>query len=196
MKLQLKDGQRVFFSSDFHYAHKNITGPKVSQWGSGYRNFESTEEMNQELIKNINTKVKHDDILFFLGDWTFGGFENIKKFRDQIHCRTIHFIIGNHDHHIEMNKDGIRGIFTTVNHYLEVDIEGIKFILFHFPIASWHHMMKDKHIHLFGHCHSKFERMVGKMMDVGVDNNELFEPYSMEEILKIMSKIDVAKSEN
>jgi calcineurin-like phosphoesterase family protein len=62
----------IWISSDFHYNHKNITGPKVSNWKSGYRNFNSIQKMNDALINNINKCAKEDDILYFLGDWNFG----------------------------------------------------------------------------------------------------------------------------
>src|SRR5688500_13363848 len=94
----------IYFTSDTHYGHKNIASEKGSQWKSGWRMYNSVDEMNQELVKSINTVVKADDILYHLGDWSFGGIENIWKFRKQVNCQNIHLILGNHDHHIESNK--------------------------------------------------------------------------------------------
>lgn len=62
------------------------------------------EEMNELIIKNINDVVKEDDILYHLGDWSFGGIENIWEFRKQIKCKNIYLVPGNHDHHIKKNK--------------------------------------------------------------------------------------------
>ena len=71
----------IWFTSDTHFNHTNIAGPKVSSWKSGYRDFGSVQEMNAALIKNINDCVKEDDILYHLGDWSFGGAQNILYFR-------------------------------------------------------------------------------------------------------------------
>jgi calcineurin-like phosphoesterase family protein len=204
MKIELQKGQRVWFTSDTHYDHKNICSA-TTQWKDAEnltRNFSSLERMNDELVFWINKNVGQDDILFHLGDWSFNGFENIRKFRERIICKNVHLILGNHDHHIERNKDNIRSIFSSVNHYLELEIgwwltvkhkERQRFVLMHYPIASWNGM-NDSVIHLHGHVHLPDNLRVseGKAMDVGVDGNNM-EPISMEEVLKIMRNQPVAK---
>ena len=204
MKIELQKGQRVWFTSDTHYDHKNICRA-TTQWKDAEnltRNFSSLERMNDELVFWINLNVYQDDILFHMGDWSFNGFENIRKFRERIICKNVHLILGNHDHHIERNKDNIRSIFSSVNHYLELEIgwwltakikERQRFVLMHYPIASWNGM-NDGVIHLHGHVHLPDDLRVseGKAMDVGVDGNNM-EPISMEEVLKIMRNQPVAK---
>jgi len=204
MKIELQKGQRVWFTSDTHYDHKNICRA-TTQWKDAEnltRNFSSLERMNDELVFWINKNVGQDDILFHLGDWSFNGFENIRKFRERIICKNVHLILGNHDHHIERNKDNIRSIFSSVNHYLELEIgwwltakikESQRFVLMHYPIASWNGM-NDGVIHLHGHVHLPDDLRVseGKAMDVGVDGSRM-EPVDIEEVLKIMRNQPVAK---
>jgi len=200
MKIELKQGQRLWFTSDTHYNHTNICRA-TTRWidaDSVTRDFSSLEMMNEELIFWINQRVAQDDILIHLGDWSFGGFENIKAFRDRIICQNVHLILGNHDHHIERNKDNIQSIFSSVNHYLDLNVswwiagkkkEHARFICMHYPIASWNGM-NDGAIHLHGHVHlPKHLRMAaGKAMDVGVDGNDL-EPIEMDDILiKMVSR--------
>lgn len=106
MKIILEKGQKLFFTSDTHYSHANICSATTS-WGKGEgntRKFNSLEQMNNTLVSNINEVVGENDILFHLGDWSFGGFEKTAEFRDRINCKNIHLILGNHDHHIERNK--------------------------------------------------------------------------------------------
>ena len=112
MKIILKPHQRIWFMSDPHYNHKNICRG-VSSWDdlSKTRDFKTLDEMNDAIVRNINNVVAVDDILFCLGDWSFGGFDKIRQFRDRIVCQNIHLILGNHDHHIENNKDDIQEIF-------------------------------------------------------------------------------------
>jgi calcineurin-like phosphoesterase family protein len=196
MKLNLNKGQRLWFTSDTHYNHGNICSA-TTQWTNPVtcREFKSLEHMNAHLVGNINEKVGQDDILFHLGDWSFGGFEQIELFRNQIVCKNVHIITGNHDHHIENDREGIQSVFSSVNKYLNLVVKWNvgtplmgeqRFALMHFPIASWDNMARGA-IHLHGHVHFEADKKigVGKMMDVGCDGNELY-PIEMSEVLKLM----------
>ena len=208
MKIKLNKG-RIFFTSDTHYGHTNICRG-VSNWRDENgnilihqtRDFETLEQMNDKIVESINSVVGEDDTLFHLGDWSFGGYDNIEEFRNRIVCKNIHLILGNHDHHIERNKDDIQSIFSSVNHYLDLNVnwwiagkkkEHARFICMHYPIASWNGM-NDGAIHLHGHVHlPKHLRMAaGKAMDVGVDGNDL-EPIEMDDILIKMVSRPIAK---
>lgn len=198
MKLILNKGQRLWFTSDTHYNHSNICSA-TTKWTDQVtcREFKSLEHMNATLVGNINEKVGQDDILFHLGDWSFGGFEQIQRFRDQIVCKNIHLILGNHDHHIANNKDGVQSLFSSVNKYLDLIVKynvgtplqgDVRFALMHFPIASWDNMSRGA-IHLHGHVHFPPDKRIGlgKMMDVGCDGNNLY-PIDMSEVMSIMRK--------
>ena len=104
MRLKSKD-QNIWFTSDTHYWHNNLTSG-VSNWTDKEkcRDFNTVEEMSSHMVAQINKYVKEDDILFFLGDWSFGGIANVWNFRKQLNVKTIHLILGNHDHHIEFQK--------------------------------------------------------------------------------------------
>src|SRR5690349_8999550 len=61
---------------------------------------ESIDNMNRGLAANINARVGPTDVLWCLGDWVFGGrdpLRNARWLRDQITCRTIFLVWGNHD---------------------------------------------------------------------------------------------------
>lgn len=174
----------IFFSSDFHYGQKNIAGPKLSSWKDNFRDFSSIEEMNEELVDSINRVVGKNDTLYFLGDWSFGGADNIHLFRQQILCHNIVFIIGNHDKHIRCNKDQ----FALIRDYLEIKIEKNTFCLFHYPIKSWNGKHKGS-INLHGHSHGKIESSLPnvkgeRILDVGWD--VFRRPISVKEILEII----------
>lgn len=176
--------QNIWISSDFHFGHRNIAGPKISRWSSGYRNFESVHEMNKTITENINKWVSKDDILYFLGDWCMGGHEKTGVYRDLINCKTIHFVRGNHDGKIDLYKNS----FTSLNHKLEIQLGGFNFYMSHYPNDNW--FGKDSGvIHLFGHCHNTYEA-VGKSMDVGIDAAYArfgeYRPFSLKETLDLM----------
>ena len=196
MKINLNKGQRLWFTSDTHYNHANICSA-TTQWTNPVtlREFKTLEHMNATLVGNINEKVGQDDILFHLGDWSFGGFEQIELFRNQIVCKNVHIITGNHDHHIESNREAVQSLFSSVNKYLNLNVKWSKghagygearFALMHFPIASWDNMARGA-IHLHGHVHfdPSMRLQEGKMMDVGCEGNNLY-PIDMSEILSIM----------
>jgi calcineurin-like phosphoesterase family protein len=196
MKINLNKGQKLWFTSDTHYNHGNICSA-TTQWTDPVtcREFKSLEYMNTVLVANINEVVGQNDILFHLGDWSFGGFESISEFRNKIVCQNIHLITGNHDHHIENNRDQVQNLFSSVNKYLELVVktnvgtplmDEHKFVLMHFPIASWNNMARGA-IHLHGHIHLNQQQRFspGKMMDVGVDGNNLH-PISMNEVVSLM----------
>lgn len=196
----------IYFTSDTHYHHKNICRATTS-WEdplTSTRDFKSLEHMDTTIVDRINNYVMPNDTLFHLGDWSFGGFDRIAEFRNRLVCQNVHLILGNHDQHIEADRDGVQGLFTSVQHYLELDIEYFgaaynlvrkcKFVLMHYPIQSWNNMHKEA-IHLHGHVHLPNSRKmgVGKMLDVGIDGNNYF-PYNFKEILNIMDTQPVASS--
>jgi calcineurin-like phosphoesterase family protein len=195
LKIKLQKGQNLYFTSDTHYSHKNICRG-VTNWEDAddlTRDFKTLDHMNDIIVNSINSKLGEDDILIHLGDWSFGGFEKIEEFRSRIVCKNIHLILGNHDHHIERNKNDIRSLFVDVEQYkvLRViddnsdDLE-YDFVLSHYPICSWHDMNKGR-FHLFGHVHLRGNKklMPGRAMDVGMDGNNL-KPYELKEVISLL----------
>lgn len=210
--------KQIWFTSDTHYHHKNIVSGTTS-WEGGLdkcRNFKTLEEHDNTIVDNINQVVKEDDELYHLGDWSFGGHEQIKIFRERIKCKNIHLIFGNHDQHIEPIDSPYRKLFASVQYYkelsLKVDPKKTKFfgkhkiILCHYAMRVWN---KSHHgsIMLYGHSHGTLDEMQPKTanptwigdqyfiknyrtMDVGVDTNNLY-PYNLEQILEIMYNRDV-----
>lgn len=195
--------QNIWFTSDTHYHHKNIvrgtTAWKEFEEGSSHqstRDFDTLEEHDDTLVENFNTLVKPNDILYHLGDWSFGGHEQIKKFRDRLNVKTIHLIEGNHDQHIFKKGSPYKDLFTSIQSVLQFSMRidsqtsgkygKTKFFLSHYSHQVWdqsHHGV----IHLFGHSHGTLKG-IGRSMDVGVDTHNLF-PYSLDEVLYFMKDL-------
>lgn len=208
MKLILDKGQDLFFTSDTHYSHSNICRA-TTRWNDAEnltRDFKSLDHMNNTLVDNINEVVGENDVLIHLGDWSFGGFDNIAEFRNRILCKNIHLVLGNHDHHIERNKGGVRDLFSSVNHYINLDVrrpstfvkgkmDKFNFVLMHFPIASWDGMNNGV-IHLHGHVHLPPDLRIaqGRAMDVGVDGNGYY-PLGVYEVFNLLKNRPVKKLE-
>ena len=160
----------IWFISDTHYSHKNIVRG-VSQWTdkSGCRDFDTQEEHDDWLADMINQSVLRRDTLYHLGDWSFGGKDKIKQFRDRLNCEQVHIIYGNHDHHIQQGMGQRMGQlwFESGQHYKELAVSGQSVILCHYPIESWNNMERGA-IHLHGHVHGQGSLIQGRV-DVGVD---------------------------
>lgn len=189
---------RIWFTSDTHGYHKNIAGPKVSDWKSGYRNFDDEYQMTDHIVDNINKYVAKNDTLYHIGDWTFGGRDKISILRRRINCDTIHLIKGNHDQHIKVS-DFWKGIneatlFFSVQDTLSVKHGKHSFFLSHYAHRIWDKSHHGK-IHLYGHSHSSIDDNYGKSMDVGIDNiyklTGEYRPISIEEVISIMDQREV-----
>lgn len=191
IKIVLNNTTRIFFTSDTHFGHKNIC-EGTSGWvdKTRTRKFKDLHQMNSVIVDNINSLIGENDILFHLGDWSFGGKDNIKFFRDKIKCKNIHLIMGNHDQHIPAIQREFN-LFTTTHDLLNLKIVTVKgekydFFLSHFPICSWEEMGKGV-MHLHGHVHLTPEIRISncKAMDVGMDGNYL-KPIELTEVVDLL----------
>lgn len=200
---------KIWFMSDTHYGHLNICYG-TSNWNdkeTTTRRYNTIDRMNDSIVKSINDCVMPDDIIYFLGDWSMGGIENIAKFIRRLNCKNIFFVPGNHDHHIKKNKafmfveDGNTIIvnpqeyFTMLPELTTITINKQKFVLSHYPVEQWEDMDRGS-IMLHGHCHHTIDNCETntkyRRMDIGIDWKE-FRPYSLEEILKIMETREYKK---
>jgi len=179
-KLILQEGQKLWFTSDTHYAHTNIVRgetrwPIVEQ----ARDFPSAQSMNCTIIDNLNSQVSEHDVLFHLGDFAFKSEEKAIELLDSLACKNVHLLLGNHDHRIE-SSETLRKMFVTVDEYLELHVQFPNgstkdYVLMHYPLMSW----KGKAVgtfHLHGHTHLPREKRIGlgRMMDVGMDGSGMF----------------------
>jgi calcineurin-like phosphoesterase family protein len=125
------------------------------------RPFDSVEEMNETLIQNWNRKVRANDEVYVLGDFTMSPkYRTASGFLEQMKG-TIHLIIGNHDLYIkDKDRDGLKR-FESHEKYMEVQdvfIQGTGkkqrlVFLCHYPMVSWNRSHYGS-IHLFGHVHN------------------------------------------
>lgn len=170
-KLKSTDERNYFITSDLHFFHKNILVhcPRT-------RPFKDVDEMNMKLVEHINSTAGENDILFSLGDFSFAGKEKTQAIIDNINCNIV-FILGNHCYKVFGNLPH------KTHHYLEVNYDGTKICMSHYPIASWNNMGRGS-VHAFGHVHGSY-CPEGKCHDVGWDNNGKI--LSLDEFLEIVN---------
>jgi calcineurin-like phosphoesterase family protein len=177
----------LFFTSDLHLGHANVIR-------FANRPFSCVEEMNDRLIGNINQTVRDNDDLYILGDISYRlPVEDAARLIRRINCRRLHLVKGNHDKDWEGS-----GLFVEVCEYKELKTrhletaEGLKLVLFHYPIMDWNGKGHEKNrkwaLHLHGHIHSQgsdynTQNFIDGIYryDVGVDANN-YRPVELSEI--------------
>ena len=177
----------IWFSSDSHYFHSNII--KYCN-----RQFATLDEMHSELICRWNRVVKDGDIVYFLGDFSFGDIELGKEILAKLNGYKI-LISGNHDRgNLAMLEMG----FNEVHKMLTLDIEGENVLLCHYPYrplqteqTSEYELkhMKKRPINkgkwlLHGHVHDSWKQK-GKMINLSVEMWK-YTPVSVDEIAQLI----------
>lgn len=171
---------KLFFTSDTHFGHKNII-----EYCN--RPFKDQDEMDERLIANWNSVVPPDGTVFHLGDVSFRKLDHTLAILYRLNG-AIHLIRGNHDRQFKATKRFDR--FTEIVPYKEISVEGEALVLSHFPIHSWNQQGHGAW-HLHGHSHGSL-RSVGKRLDVGVDCFN-YTPVSFQQLKEIMKlrKVEV-----
>ena len=183
--LQFSRKDRIFFTADTHWGHRNII--RYCQ-----RPYSDVEEMNEALITNWNNTVGKDDIVFHLGDFAMGGSAEWSRLLKRLNGK-IYLILGNHDMKT-IGKGFAR--FEQVAMQMLINVGGQWIYLNHYPFLCFGGAYKNTW-QLFGHVHtngaqtgldhSRLNNLFPTQYDVGVDNNN-YAPVSFEQVEKIIRK--------
>lgn len=163
----------IYFTSDTHFFCRKGK-PRV-----GNIQFPNTEDKNSYLAERWNERVREEDSVYILGDFSNGSAEETNEILRALKGKK-YLIIGNNDAYLE-EPDFKKEYFVWAKHYHEMHELGTKWVLFHFPLESWSGYGKDR-IHLHGHLHRTrpvYEEI--RRYEVGVDAHKGY-PVSMEEI--------------
>ena len=155
----------TFFTSDTHFSHD-----KIIEYCN--RPYTSAAEMDEALVENWNKTISKNDVVFHLGDVSWGRFDLSRLNGDK------HLIVGNHD-----NLKDISRHFSTISQYSELKgylPKGRKLILMHYPIESWNGKF-HRSVHLHGHSHNTCDNSGLLRFDVGVDSWSML-PTTLEQI--------------
>ena len=181
----LAPDQHIYLTSDLHFGHRNVIR-------FCNRPFVDEKHMAEELIEGWNRKVKPNDFIFSLGDfswWT--GRHEVKKLVERLKGRK-YFVPGNHCKEgmyelVHDNPDFHECSDVTVLYIRGqegdprfADKKVYEIVLSHYPLTCWSHSDYDNCYQFFGHIHSQagtplteFGNPIpikpGKQMDVGCD---------------------------
>jgi len=184
-----KDIQSIkYFTSDFHFGHRNIC--KFED-----RPFDSVKEMDEFMIRAWNSVVKPEDTVYVLGDFSFHSVGKTQEIVNRLHG-TKHLIWGNHD---KENRNRLAKIFSSVYDQATMQLaKDIRVKLCHFPYNSTYDPNYKKYAHfrpadegdwlIHGHVHSKWQiKPEHRCINVGVDVWD-YKPVSHDKIIAIINK--------
>jgi calcineurin-like phosphoesterase family protein len=164
--------------SDTHWQHDNVL-KFTKEDGSLVRpEFSCIQEMDEILIQNWNNEVKSpEDIVYHLGDVTFGSYE---RFCTVIAPRLMgkkRLIIGNHD---RLKGTKLMNFFEKVA--LWYPIESFGYILTHIPIEKCFFRGRCTH-NVHGHLH---EKTLKSPIHANVSVERIgYRPINLEEVNKL-----------
>lgn len=191
--LFFEKAERLFFTSDTHFGHRNII--KYCQ-----RPFSCIEEMDDALIANWNRVVGKDDIIFHLGDFAMGGSAEWSRLLQKLNGK-IYLILGNHD--LKTIGAGFSRLEGVAMQML-INVKGQIIYLNHYPFLCYGGAYRNTW-QLYGHVHTchanrgldvpRLKMLMPIQYDVGVDNNN-YRPVSFEQVKKIIrNQIELSSTE-
>ena len=193
----------IYFLSDPHFGHVKILQYEPKRQTILGQNI---QEHDSNLLKRINSRVRENDILVVVGDFSLGGYSDIKKYRSEIQCKNLWLVLGNHDK-ASISQYYASG-FSVVCHEIVLKIAGEFVRVAHYPYKKpWHQIIfpwqkkeKDRKKRprnyggwlLHGHIHSGMHRneawkVFGRKINVGVDVWEYY-PVAITEVESIISR--------
>lgn len=175
----------TWITADQHFGHT-----KIIEYSS--RPFASVDEMDSEMIKRWNERVKPKDLVYHLGDFTLSNIKGFEYYLNQLNG-IIFIIPGGHDQRWldKYHKNGADSKYTVLEKLVTVNIRDVELVLCHYPLLTWEKSHYGT-IHLHGHSHggvgcigvsaNGLGLKPGYRMDVGVDCNNFY-PISITDIL-------------
>ncbi len=148
----MKVPPRTWFIGDTHFDHYEII-PFCN------RPYDSVEQMNEALIANWNEVVAPQDVVWHLGDFSFGETDVYLRHLNG----TKHLIKGNHDGPETCGDPG----WASVTNWSELAVEGWRVVLCHYAMRTWPGASNGA-LHFYGHSHGTLPGN-RQSCDLGVD---------------------------
>ncbi len=159
-----------YYIADLHFFHENLNE------NMDKRGFSSVEEMNEYMIKKWNGRVRKNDDVVVLGDFSVGKGEETNEVLKRLNGQK-YLITGNHDRFMDDRKFDQK-LFRWMKPYEELKDNKRKVILSHYPIFCYNGQYRldkggnPKTYMLFGHVHGTYDDvLVGKFIDITRNTN-------------------------
>lgn len=178
----------LFFTSDIHFFHRNIIDYCNRPW-------DTVEEMNEGIIRNWNSVVRHDSTVFIIGDLAMGGRSKgplLAKILARLNGNK-YLVPGNHDTYVLESPECLEHI-TVLPQLYEIRIPDPdakkgrqRVVLCHYAMKVWNRSHHGTW-HLYGHSHHTMPPDYNiKAFDVGIDGPGYdYKPLSYAQVQNLM----------
>lgn len=147
-----------YYIADLHFYHSDLNTRMDN------RGFESMEAMNSYMIDKWNRKVRKNDEVVILGDFSLAKGGQTNELVKQLNGR-LHLIRGNHDRFLH-DKEFDTGLFKWIEPYKEVSDNRRKVILSHYPVFCYNGQYRRNSkgnptsFMLYGHVHNTYDEVL------------------------------------
>ena len=144
-----------YYIADCHFFHNSLN------YQMDCRGFADTEEMNAYMIEQWNKKVRWNDEVVILGDFSYGKAEETNKVLEQLKG-ILCLVEGNHDQ-FGHRKGYNAARFKWIRPYTELNDNNRKVILCHYPILCYNNQYlfdgdgNPRTYMLYGHVHNTWD---------------------------------------
>lgn len=141
-----------YYIADCHFYHRKLNEQMDC------RGFEDVEAMNDYMIDQWNRKVRRNDEVIVLGDFSWGNCEQTTEILERLNGKKF-LIRGNHDLYLDDKKFDC-SLFGWIKDYEELHDNRRKVVLSHYPIVCYNGQYrvdergKPKTWMLYGHIHN------------------------------------------
>lgn len=174
----------TFATADLHLFHQMLLT-------TGYRKFETLDNMHDCIITNWNNTVSKNDTTYILGDITLKGINFIYELIDILRSLNGQKIIirGNHDNNSVLDKlietkELTRVI--SIHDYKMISYNHNKVFLSHYPTLVWPERQHGAY-HLYGHVHGRLDLvkdMPERSLCVCLDEHN-FKPFNLNSLFNL-----------
>lgn len=174
-----------YYIADCHFFHE-ILNEKMDR-----RGFESVQAMNEYMVEKWNRKVRRNDEVVILGDFSWGNARETNELLQRLHGK-LYMIEGNHDYFLK-KSDFCSERFVWVKHYAEMQDNQRKVVLCHYPVMCYNGQYRvdrkgnPRTYMLYGHVHDttdqrlleQFQEMTRRTVVQSPDGKERTIPVNM-----------------
>ena len=169
---------KIFLIGDLHFNHRNII-----KYCS--RPFNSVEDMNEQLIKNWNSVVGKNDIVYVVGDFALCGKQKIIEIGQCLNGRK-RLILGNHDQ-ASIETYRAAGFEFVYNHPIVLEEF---FVVSHEPMVGFSPSMAFANIFAHVHDNPAYTDCSARSFCVSAERI-CYEPIDFETIKAMMATFEV-----
>lgn len=165
---------KTWFISDTHFGHANII--KLAN-----RPFANVTEMDETIIARWNEVVSDGDIVYHLGDFSWGSHRpTLLRYFERLKGEK-HLIRGNHDHSACASLP-----WASCRDMLGLTADNGFWILCHYPLREWPGFFRGA-FHLYGHVHGTL-LPYGRSLDMSVECHD-YRPVALETLKERLKTI-------